>query len=629
MGSRVNIQYERLNTDDRRAPSASRKLPKLIPLPECRPKLRRQLVVFVGVVVLGALALAIVHVCYQLAARHGGATVVLVPPNPEVPQAPSPSTLHRFSKAAVCSDAAPCSSIGRDILMKNGSVVDAAIATLFCNGVVNCQSMGLGGGFLMTLYVNKTAVTLNARETAPSQVREELYDDESKSQIGALAVGVPGELKGYWEAYKRYGKLPWSDLVAPAIAVCESGYNMTRHQADSLFFNAAAVKSDPTLREIFIDPATGKFYSEGTLIKHNKLCETLKVISKEGGDALYTGSLAEKLAADIQARGGIITVDDLKNYRAVWESPVTAELHGKHTLYSVPPPGSGILLAFILNILNGYNFTASSVSDLNQTITTYHRTVEAFKYAYARRTELGDPHFLNISQVVNMLQSKEYAETVRRKINDTQTYQDPKHYGAVFYNKDDHGTAHISIIGPNGDAVSVTSTVNIYFGAGVVSKQTGIILNSVMDDFSFSKYKNYFGLPGSPANAVKPWKRPLSSMCPSVIVDENKNVKLVIGASGGTKITTAVATVIMRYLWFGDNIKEAVDASRIHHQLYPMKLSYEYGVLDQVIKGLEKLGHLTDRYKSRGSIICAIAKEAEYIFANADYRKRGDVFGID
>jgi gamma-glutamyltranspeptidase/glutathione hydrolase/leukotriene-C4 hydrolase len=166
------------------------------------------------------------------------------------------------------------------------------------------------------------------------------------------------------------------------------------------------------------------------------------------------------------------------------------------------------------------------------------------------------------------------------------------------------------------------------FGAGLTSKQTGIILNSVMDDFSFPYFRNYFNLPGSPNNALQPGKRPLSSMSPSILVDRDGDAKVVIGASGGTKITTAVALVLMRTIWFGQNIKEAVDAPRIHHQLFPMEIQYEYGTLQQVVDGLKAIGHKTNRYKDAGSIICALLKASDYIYANADHRKGGDVYGI-
>ncbi|XP_063225549.1 scoloptoxin SSD14-like isoform X4 [Bacillus rossius redtenbacheri] len=599
----------------------------------CRPKLQKRLVLLIGVVLLVSAAAGVVQLSYSLSSSSssGAGSRSLEPPDPELPQPPSPSVEHRFRTAAVCSDGAPCSAVGKEILEKNGSVVDAAIATMFCNGIVTSQSMGLGGGFLMTLYLrgSQTAETLDARESAPAAATADMFRGRPESsQTGPLAIGVPGELKGYWEAHKRHGRLEWAALVEPTIRICEQGYNMTKHVQDTLEIRAESIFNSSTLRAMFVDPATGKLKRQGSLIRPGKICSTLRAVAERGGDDLYTGALAKTLAEDIASMGGIITEDDLRDYTVQWQEPVKVTLRDGERLFSVPPPGSGVLLAFILNILDGYNFTRDDLGSVAATTTTYQRVIEAFKYAYARRTELGDPRYVNVDDLIRNLTSQEYAALIRKKIQDNATMDDASKYGAVYYNQDDHGTSHISIIAPNGDAVSVTSTVNIYFGAGVASDRTGIILNSGMDDFSVPEFNNYFGLPYSPANAVQPGKRAMSSMSPSVLVDRNGDVRLVIGASGGTKITTATALVIMRYIWFGNTIKEAVDASRIHHQLFPMEVQYEYGVLDGVVKSLAKIGHNMTRYRNRGSIICAIAKQGDAIIANADYRKGGDVFGM-
>uniref|UniRef100_A0A1B6C3P5 Gamma-glutamyltransferase n=1 Tax=Clastoptera arizonana TaxID=38151 RepID=A0A1B6C3P5_9HEMI len=445
---------------------------------------------------------------------------------------------------------------------------------------------------------------------------------------GALASGVPGELRGYWEAHKRFGKLPWKDILEPTLEICRDGYHMTKHQSDVLYVRKDEIYNDDNFRETFVDPNTGKIRPAGSLIKPKRLCKTLYIIANEGGDAIHNGSLTKILVNDIQEMGGIVTESDLNNYKPEWMEPITVKLH-EHTLYTAPPPGSGALLAFVLNVLNGYNMTQSDISNLKNTTKTIHRLVEAFKYAYARRTELGDPNFVNVTELIQNLTSEEYANKIRLKILDNKTFDDPNHYGAVFYNKEDHGTAHISVISPNGDSVAVTSTVNLYFGAGVTSSRTGIILNSGMDDFSLPGQINYYGLKPSPYNFIEAGKRSMSSVCPTIIVDKTGEVLMVIGASGGTKIITSVAGTILRYLWLGQSIKEAVDESRIHHQLQPMEINYEYGIIDPLISQLEGLGHKTKRYRDRGSIVCALARKNEKIYANADYRKAGEVFGID
>nr|CAD7591157.1 unnamed protein product [Timema genevievae] len=418
---------------------------------------------------------------------------------------------------------------GLDILARNGSVVDAAIATMFCNGIITSQSMGIGGGFLMTLYRRdaREAVVLNARETAPAAATTNMFGDERLlAQNGGLAIGVPGEIRGYWEAHKKYGVLPWKELVAPAIKICEEGYNMTEHQYTSLLFREQSIHNSSILR--------------GSHIRPGKICSTLRVLAEEGGDVFYNGSIARMLAQDIRDWGGLITEQDLRDYKVEWQEPVSVTMRDGNRLFSVPPPGSGAVIAFILNILEGYNLTAESVSTIDDTVLTFHRTTEAFKYGYARRTELGDPNFVNVTEIMKRLVSKSYARTIRRKIRDDRTNSNASVYGGVFYNQNDHGTSHISIVAPNGDAVSITSTVNLYFGSGVASEQTGVILNSGMDDFSSPNFNSFFGVPGSPANCIEPGKRSLSSMSPSIVVDREGDVRMVLGASGGTRITTAV-----------------------------------------------------------------------------------------
>lgn len=202
--------------------------------------------------------------------------------------------------------------------MKNGSAVDAAIATLFCNGVVNCQSMGLGGGFLMTIYDRKTqkSYSLNAREAAPEQAVEDMYRaDPSLARNGPLATGVPGELAGYWAAHQKFGRLSWYEVVEPSIKICNNGYNMTKHQHDSLTFRPEKIHQDEILRELFVNSSTGKFHPQGTKIIQHRMCETLKIIAEEGGSVLYNGSLSENFVKDIQEMGGIITIKDMQNYR--------------------------------------------------------------------------------------------------------------------------------------------------------------------------------------------------------------------------------------------------------------------------------------------------------------------------
>ncbi|XP_029158829.1 glutathione hydrolase 1 proenzyme-like isoform X3 [Nylanderia fulva] len=590
-----------------------------------------------AIVIIGCVVVAFVVIgvgVYGISQRDES----LIPPDPESVQPPSWSKLRSFKRGAVCADGAPCAVIGkisfRSILERSGSAMDAALSALICNGLVNMQSLGFGGGFMMTIYQRSTrrSFVLNARDRAPLAANSTMYNDKpmNASFRGALAVSVPGELAGYWEAHQRFGKLPWADLFKPSIELCEKGYTLTQAQYDGLLYNKISVYNDPTLRELFVDPATDKFRKVGSVIKPRTLCETLRIIAEKNATEFYNGTLGQYLVDDLREQGGIITMKDLNEYRVSWDQPIQTNLSGGIKLFTTGLPGSGPVLSFILNVLDDYGFTPASIADFNSTILTYHRMIETFKYAYALRTDLGDGAFVDMSEITRNLTSNSFARAIRKRITDEKTWQDPRHYGSSIHaGAEDHGTAHVSVLGPDGDAVSVTSTINYYFGSGIVSRRTGIVLNNAMDDFGIPSKISYFGIPPSPNNYIAPKKQPLSSMVPSVLIDRNGDVKMVVGAAGGTRITTAVSQVTAKILWMKQTVKEAVDSARVHHQLYPSKTAYEYGVPKQVIDGLKRLGHVTKRYRERGSVVCVILYENSTIFANADYRKGGDVYGVD
>lgn len=348
----------------------------------------------------------------------------------------------------------------RSILAKNGSVVDSAIATLFCEGVAMPQSTGLGGGFFMVIYIKETQeiMALNAREVAPLQAHEDLFQgNASLAQKGGLAVAVPGELRGYEAAWQKYGRLPWAELVQPTIDLCLTGHLVTPFFAKFLKSQEAKIMASPTLKEIYVDPETNEVYKEGERIKRPTLARTLQTIALEGANALYDGSLSRNFVEDIQNAGGIMTEQDLKLYQPQWLKPTESKLPDDLTLYSHPLPGSGVILTFIMNILSGFLDGTSPESALN-----YQRMIESFKYGYGKRTELGDVDFVvGIQELLANLTSPDYADGIRSLITDDRTFQDPRHYGANFSLGDDYGTAHISILAPNGDAVSATGTINL------------------------------------------------------------------------------------------------------------------------------------------------------------------------
>jgi gamma-glutamyltranspeptidase/glutathione hydrolase len=483
------------------------------------------------------------------------------------------------------------SQVGVDVLKHGGNAVDAAVAVGYALAVVYPAAGNLGGGGFMTVQLADGRKTfLDFREKAPLAATANMYQGkdgnviEGLSTNGQLAVGVPGSVAGMEYAREKYGTLKRADLIAPSIQLAEKGFALEQGDIDMLWTSTADFKKDPVSGAIFLNK--GQPFQVGQKLVQKDLGKTLRAISRNGTDGFYKGWVGHAIVASSQAGKGIITQADLDQYKTRELAPVECDYRGYRVVSAPPPSSGGVIICEMLNILEGY-----PLKDLGfRSAQSVHYQIEAMRHAYVdRNSYLGDPDFVH--NPLDRLLDKGYAETIRAAI-------DPKKAGVSkdlmpgMALQEGSNTTHYSIIDRWGNAVSVTYTLNDWFGAKVTAAGTGVLLNNEMDDFT-SKVgvPNMYGLVQGEANAIAPGKRPLSSMSPTIVSKDGKPV-FVVGTPGGSRIITAVLHTILNVVDYGMNVQEAVDAPRFHQQWLPDVTNVErFALSPDTQKILTDMGH--------------------------------------
>ncbi|XP_051973522.1 glutathione hydrolase 5 proenzyme-like isoform X2 [Xyrauchen texanus] len=513
-----------------------------------------------------------------------------------------------FSQAAVSADSEMCSDIGRDMLRQGGSAVDGAIAALLCTGLVNPQSMGLGGGAIFTIMDKEGKVKIiSSRETVPKGVRADLLNDCPKTltlTTGSQWIGVPGELRGYEHAHQLYGKLPWAHLFEPTIKLAREGFPMPVYL--SRFLQNDIIKmliQNSPLCELFCHN-NKTIFGPGDVLKFPKLAETMEIIAKDGAEAFYTGKIAKNLIQDVQSAGGVLSLEDLKAFQVRVSDAWSVQL-GEYKMHFPPPPAGGAILNFILQLMQGFRLSPASIQGDQKTV-TLHRYLEAAKFANGQKRNLRDPSFN--SRDMTYIKDEKFIDRIRALISDGFT-RDASYYN-ITPSTDHFGTTHVSVMAADGTAVSVTSTINHMFGSSIYSPKTGIILNNELADFC------------GRADTVTPGEQPPSSMAPVILQSFSQQKTLVIGGSGGSMITTAMALSIMNHLWFGMSLNKSISAKIVFVDSENI-VHFEQGYDKTAIEAIKVLGHNVKDYPFFFNVVNAVSKEGHCLSAISDARKNG------
>jgi len=531
-----------------------------------------------------------------------------------------------FANAAVVSVDPIASGVGIDILKKGGNAIDAAVATAFALAVTWPPAGNLGGGGYMLISLKNGGVTgIDYREKAPEKATPRMFlndrgeVDAKKSGVGYLVIGVPGTVKGLWEASRRHGKLDWKTLVKPALTLAREGFVVDEVLARSLRSQASEMDAFPEFGRVF-RKADGNYYQAGETLRQPDLARTLQLIHDLGPNGFYRGEVAKKFVDDVQANGGIITLKDLADYEAKMRRP----LHGTYRGYEIvgmPPSSSGgTTVIQMLNVLESYDLGSMDRRDAS----TIHLLAETMRAGfYARAQYLGDTDFVRVD--LPRLISKRFAETLRAHVNPQRATSSVSLGKNIITRGEGENTTHFSVVDAEGNAVSNTYTLEDYYGSRVIPKGTGFLLNNEMHDFNLNPgVTDTRGLIGTNPNLIQPGKRMLSSMAPTIVL-KDRNPFLVTGSPGGRTIINTVLQVIVNVIDFKMDAQEAVDEPRIHHQWLPDAIALERP-LEPMTPSLRAMGNQTRIVSTQGDAHSILIKNGKK-YAGVDHRTRGGAAG--
>jgi len=505
----------------------------------------------------------------------------------------------RARNGMVVSQNGLAAQVGAAMLVSGGSAMDAAIATAFALAVVHPAAGNIGGGgFLVYRPARGRPMAYDFRETAPAAASPGMFlgpdgrYDAARHHESPLAVGVPGTVAGLYLAWQDAGRLPWEQLLEPAIALAKEGFVVSDGLSRSLRAVLPEMAAYPaSLRQFSRD---GLSYQMGDLLRQPDLAETLERIAKNGPDGFYDGKVAEAIEKEMRARGGLITRADLKGYRARRRAPLRGTYRDYEILTMPPPTSGGVLLIEMLNVLEGWDVPGFGSAE------QVHRLAETMRRAYADRARyLADPDFVRDMPLARLL-SKEYAATLRESIGPRASVSSP---GAFEWPRQGRETTHVSVVDTDRNAVALTTTLEEGYGSKIVVTGAGFLLNNEMGDFNAGPgLTDATGLIGTPPNLAAPGKRMLSSMTPTIVVRGHAPF-LVVGTPGGRTIPNTVLQVILNVLDFGMNVQEAIDAPRVHHQWLPDVIGHErWGLSPDTLALLAERGHRLESIERQGVV---------------------------